>query len=299
MFDLDLGIDLGATTSRVYEPRRGVVLEKRADSVTGCARPGLNTHAVEHSVRHLLEVVHRSPLRRPRVVMTVPCHTAVEERRAVEAATLRAGARTAVTIEAPVAAGIGAGVEVGATTPSMVVDIGGCWTEVAVVAFGTMQHSLSIPVGGAAIDGAIVMRTHASHGLVITAATAEQIKITLGSAVPLVSEGLAEVTGTDRAGATAAVILSSKEVRRWIREPVEAMLSAVGRVLDELPARTAADLLDGELVLTGGGALLPGLDHRMAAVSGMNVRVAQQSHLAAVVGAGSCVDHVARAAQRS
>lgn len=298
MFDLDLGIDLGATTNRVYEARRGVVLEEPADAVTGCAPPGLNTRKVEHSVRHLLEVVHRSPLRRPRVVMTVPCHTAAQERRALEEATLRAGARTAVTIEAPVAAGIGAGVEVGGATPSMVVDVGGCWTEVAVVAFGTMQHSLSIPTGGAAIDRAIVNRAHASHGLMITQATAEEIKLALGSAVPLLSEGLAEVAGTGVDGAAARVIISSDEVRRWIREPVDAMLSAVVRVLDDLSPRTAADLLDGELVLTGGGALLPGLDHRMAAVSGMTVRVAQQSHLAAVVGAGSCVDTVAQVAHR-
>ena len=298
MFDLDLGIDLGATTSRVYEPRRGVVLEEPADAVNGCGPAGLSSATVEQSVRHLLEAVHRRPLHRPRVVMTVPCHTAADDRRALEAATVRAGARTAVTIEAPVAAGIGAGVEVGGATPSMVVDIGGCWTEVAVVAFGTMQHSLSVPVGGTAIDRAIVHRVRAAHGLVITQTTAEEIKLALGSAVPLVSEGLAEVRGTGVNSAPAAVIVSSDEVRRWIREPVDTMLSAVGRVLDALPPRTAADLLDGELVLTGGGALLPGIDHRMAAVSGMSVRVAQQSHLAAVVGAGSCVDTVARVAQR-
>lgn len=298
MFDLDLGIDLGATTSRVYEPRRGVVLEEPADTVAGCGPAGLSSATVEQSVRHLLEVVHRRPLHRPRVVMTVPCHTAADERRALEAATVRAGARTAVTIEAPVAAGIGAGVEVGGATPSMVVDIGGCWTEVAVVAFGTMQHSLSVPVGGAAIDRAIVTRARAAHGLVISPATAEEIKLAMGSAVPLVAEGLAEVSGCGVDGAPATVIVSSDEVRRWIREPVDTMLSAVGRVLDALPPRTAADLLDGELVLTGGGALLPGIDHRIAAVSGMRVRVAQQSHLAAVVGAGSCVDTVAQVSHR-
>ena len=298
MFDLDLGIDLGATTRRVYEPRRGVVSEEPADAVTGCGPAGLSSASVEQSVRHLLEVVHRRPLHRPRVVLTVPCHTAESERRALEAATVRAGASTAVTIEAPVAAGIGAGVEVGGATPSMVVDIGGCWTEVAVVAFGAMQHSLSIPVGGAAIDQAIVNRMLASHGLVITPATAEEIKLALGSAVPLLSEGLAEVTGTGADGAATTAIVSSDEVRRWIREPVDEMLSAVVQVLDEVSPRTAADLLDGELVLTGGGALLPGLDHRMAAVSGIGVRVARQSHLAAVVGAGSCVDHVRAATQQ-
>ena len=298
MFDLDLGIDLGATTNRVYEPRRGVVLEEPADAQCGCGPSALSTGAVEHSVRHLLEVVHRRPLRRPRVVMTVPCHTASEQRRALEAATVRAGARTAVTIEAPVAAGIGAGVEVGGATPSMIVDIGGCWTEVAVVAWGGMQHSRSIPVGGGAIDRAIVTRTRAAHGLVINRATAEQIKLVLGSAVPLASEGLAEVTGTGVDGAAASAIVSSDEVRRWIREPVDAMLTTVAQVLDGLPARTAADLLDGELVLTGGGALLPGLDHRMAAISGMAVRVAHQSDLAAVVGAGNCAEHAVPAAQR-
>ena len=292
MFDLDLGIDLGATGSRIYEPRRRVLVQQPAAAAAGCGTSALSTATVERSVRHLLDVVHRGPLRRPRVVMTVPCHTPMPDRRELEAATRRAGARTAVTIEAPVAAAIGAGVEVGEAAPSMVVDIGGCWTEVAVLADGAMQRSTSIPVGGTAIDRAIARRARATHGVELDPATAEELKLTLGSAVPLAQEGLAEVRGTDAAGRTRTAIVSSDEVRRWIRDPVDAMLTAVASVLDHLPPRMSADLLDGELVLTGGGALLVGLDHRMAAISGMTVRVAQQSQIAAVLGAGSCVEQV-------
>ena len=283
MFDLDLGIDLGATTNRVYEPRRGVVV----------AHPAQHAVHVEQSVRRLIDDVHRGPLRRPRVVMTVPCHTPAAKRQALEAATRRAGAKSAVTIEAPVAAGIGAGVDVADATPSLVVDIGGRWTEVAVVALGTMQTSLSVPVGGTAIDEEITAALQAAHGLVISAGAAEELKRTLGSAGPVASETLAEVTGTDLRGVPASALVSSADVRRWIAKPVDAMVAAVVRVLDDLGERTAADLLlDGEMVLTGGGAQLRGLDRRMAETTGMAVRVARQSHLAAVVGAGACVGHV-------
>ena len=277
MLALDLGIDLGTTTSRVYEPRRGVVLEQPATA----ADP-------EAAVRSLLRSVQRTPLPRPRVVLTVPCHTAPAERRALEDATVRAGARSATTIEAPVAAGIGAGAEVGDDLPTLVVDVGGRWTEVAVVAMGAMQRSTSVLVGGRDLDRAIVRRFAGAHALHISEQTAEELKLALGSAVPLAHEGLAEVTGADRDGREHTVVVSSRDVRRWIREPVETMLASVRDVVRSLPARTAADLLDGELVLTGGGAGLPGLDQRMAVVSGMHVRVPRQSHLAAVVGAGSC-----------
>lgn len=276
MLALDLGIDLGTTTSRVYEPRRGVVVEQPA------------AVDAESAVRSLLREVQRAPRPRPRVVLSVPCHTAPTARRALEDATVRAGARSATTIEAPVAAGIGAGADVGEDTPTLVVDLGGRWTEVAVVALGGMQRFTAVPVGGADLDRAIARRFAGAHALQISEATAEELKLALGSAVPLADEGLAEVTGTDTHGRHHTVVVSSRDVRRWIREPVEEMLSAVRDVLHSLPARTAADLLDGELVLTGGGACLPGLDQRMATASGMSVRVPRQSRLAAVMGAGSC-----------
>ena len=288
MFDLDLGIDLGATTSRVYEPRRDVVVQQPTATAVGCGVLNLDTTAVETSIRGLLQAVHRSRLRRPRVVLSVPCHTDAQERQALEAATVRAGARAAVTIDAPVAAGIGAGVEVADDLPSLVVDIGGRWTEVAVLAAGTMQASASIPVGGLAVDRAIAARLRGTHGITIGARTAEDLKLALGSAIPLAQEGRAAVTGTDRGGSSRTVEVSSPEVRRWCREPVDAMLAAITGVLDRVPRKVAADLLDGDLVLTGGGALLRGLDQRAATVTGMRVRIARESALAAVRGAGAC-----------
>ena len=288
MFDLDLGIDLGATTSRVYEPRRGVVVQQPTATAVGCGVRALNAAAVENSVRDLLHAVPRNRLRRPRVVLSVPCHTDADERQALAAATVRAGARAAITIEAPVAAGIGAGVEVGDDLPSLVVDVGGRWTEVAVLAAGGMQASASMPVGGLAVDRALVARIRGAHRLHITGSTAEDLKLALGSAVPLAQEGRAAVTGTDAVGRTRTVEVTSVDVRRWIREPVDAILATIADVLDRVERRVAADLLDSELVLTGGGALLRGLDQRVATVSGMRVRVARESALATVRGAGTC-----------
>ena len=205
----------------------------------------------------------------------------------------RAGARTAVVIDAPVAASIGAGIDVSDERPTMVVDIGGCWTEVAVIAAGAMEHSKAVAVGGMTLDLAIRDALVAVHGLLVPLETAEELKLAMASAIPLASEGAAEVTGHDVDGTVCQVVVTSPQVRDWIRQPVNQMLHAVTDVLDVLPARRAADLLDSEIVLTGGGAHLRGFAQRLQRATGVPVRVAHDSEHAAVVGAGYCAEQVA------
>ncbi len=189
------------------------------------------------------------------------------------------------------AAAIGAGLPVHEATGNMVVDIGGGTTEVAVISLGGIVTSMSIRTAGDDIDQAIIAWMKKEYSLMLGERTAEEIKMTLGSAFPLSSEPEAEVRGRDMiSGLPKTVAVSSAEVRMALEEPLHAIVDAVRSTLDQTPPELAGDIMDRGVVLTGGGALLRGLDERLRHETGMPVHVADQPLLSVAMGAGKCVE---------
>ena len=211
----------------------------------------------EQMLRHFIQKVHQHRFAHPRVVVCVPSGVTGVEKRAVEEATLSAGARQAYLIEEPMAAAIGAGLPVAEPTGNMIVDIGGGTTEVAVISLGGIVVSQSLRVGGDEMDEAIINHIKRDYKLLIGQQTAEEIKLEIGSAWDLKEEVQAEVRGRDMlTGLPKTVVLSSEEVRRALDEPVTQIIEAIKSTLDKTPPELAADIMDRGIVLAGGGALL-------------------------------------------
>ena len=211
---------------------------------------------------------------RPRVVVCVPSGVTSVEKRAVFEATLQAGARQAYLIEEPMAAAIGAALPVEEPTGSMVIDIGGGTTEVAVIAMGGIVVSQSIRIAGDEFDQAILTHVRDAYNLAIGERTAEDIKIKVGSAVPLKDELDVEVNGRDViTGLPKTVRIESEEIRRALNKPLDEMAKAVKDALDATPPDLASDLMYYGILLTGGGALLRGLDVRLRDETGVSVNV--------------------------
>ena len=211
---------------------------------------------------------------RPRVVVCVPSGVTSVEKRAVFEATIQAGARQAYLIEEPMAAAIGADLPVEEPTGSMVIDIGGGTTEVAVIAMGGIVVSQSIRIAGDEFDQAILTHVRDSYNLAIGERTAEDIKIKVGSAVPLKDELDVEVNGRDViTGLPKTVRIESEEIRRALNKPLDEMAKAVKDALDATPPDLASDLMYYGILLTGGGALLRGLDVRLRDETGVSVNV--------------------------
>ncbi len=226
-------------------------------------------------------------LPKPSVVICVPAEiTSVEERAVREAAKL-AGARSVDIIEEPMAAAIGAGLPVDASSGNMVVDIGGGTTDVAVIALGGIVVSQSIRVGGNKFDEAIIRHIRRVYNLMIGERTAEEIKIKIGSAYRLETEMAMEIRGRDLInGLPKTVKITSEEVRETLSELVQEIVEAVKTVLESTPPELEADLIDHGLILTGGGALLRGLDILLGEVAGVPVSVAEDPMSCAAIGAG-------------
>ena len=211
---------------------------------------------------------------RPRVVVCVPSGVTSVEKRAVFEATIQAGARQAYLIEEPMAAAIGADLPVEEPTGSMVIDIGGGTTEVAVIAMGGIVVSQSIRIAGDEFDQAILTHVRDAYNLAIGERTAEDIKIKVGSAVPLNDELDVEVNGRDViTGLPKTVRIESEEIRRALNKPLDEMAKAVKDALDATPPDLASDLMYYGILLTGGGALLRGLDVRLPDETGVSVNV--------------------------
>ena len=211
---------------------------------------------------------------RPRVVVCVPSGVTSVEKRAVLEATIQAGARQAYLIEEPMAAAIGADLPVEEPTGSMVIDIGGGTTEVAVIAMGGIVVSQSIRIAGDEFDQAILTHVRDAYNLAIGERTAEDIKIKVGSAVPLKDELDVEVNGRDViTGLPKTVRIESEEIRRALNKPLDEMAKAVKDALDATPPDLASDLMYYGILLTGGGALLRGLDVRLRDETGVSVNV--------------------------
>ena len=318
----DMAVDLGTANTLVYVRGRGIVLNEpsvvalntnngqivavgvEAKRMIG-RTPG-NIVAVrplkdgviadfdvtERMLRYFIQKVHRrTHLAKPRLVVAVPSGITGVEQSAVKEAGHQAGARRVYIIEEPMAAAIGAGLPIHEPTGNMVVDIGGGTTEVAVISLGGIVTSQSIRIGGDELDQAIITFGKKEYSLMLGERTAEEIKMTLGSAFPAEDEPHAEIRGRDLvSGLPKTVVISSAEVRRAIEEPVNLIVDAVKNTLDKCPPELAGDVMDRGIALTGGGALLRGLESRIREETGMPVEVADNPLDSVVLGTGKCVE---------
>jgi rod shape-determining protein MreB and related proteins len=318
----DMAVDLGTANTLVYVRGRGVLVDEPSvvavNEKTGelvavghdakqmvgrtpeditAIRPlqdGViaDFEATEQMLRHFIALVHRRRyLAKPRMVVCVPSGITAVEQRAVKEAGYQAGARRVYIIEEPMAAAIGAGLPVHRATGNMVVDVGGGTTEVAVISLGGIVTSLSVRTAGDEVDRAITSWMKKEHALLVGEATAEEVKMTLGSAFPGPEDREAEIRGRDLvSGLPRTVTLRSSDVRTAIEEPVHAIIDAVRVTLDQTPPELAGDIMDRGIVLTGGGALLRGLDDRLRHETGMPVHVAEDPLRSVALGAGRCVE---------
>jgi rod shape-determining protein MreB len=317
----DMAVDLGTANTLVYVRGRGIVLSE--PSVVAIDTRSGEVHAVgveakrmlgrtpgsiqairplkdgviadfdvtEQMLRHFIQKVHQHRFAHPRVVVCVPSGVTGVERRAVEEATLSAGARQAYLIEEPMAAAIGAGLPIAEPAGNMIVDIGGGTSEVAVISLGGIVVSQSLRVGGDEMDEAIINHVKKEYKLLIGQQTAEEIKLEIGSAHPLREEIQAEVRGRDLlTGLPKTVILSSDEVRHALDEPVGQIIDAIKQTLDKTPPELAADIMDRGLMLAGGGALLGGLDERLRQETHMPVHLAESPLTCVAVGSGRSLE---------
>ncbi len=230
---------------------------------------------------------------RPRVVVCVPSGVTGVELRAVKEASQLAGARRAYTIEEPLAAAIGASLPVNEPQGSMVVDVGGGTTEVAVISLGGIVTKASVRVAGNEMDKAISTYIHKEYQVAIGTQTAEQLKIELGSAFRLEEEESAEIRGRDLVtGLPKTIVITSEEVREAISIPCDAIIAAVRDTLDRTPPELASDIMDRGMVLAGGGALLRHLDERLRRETGIPVHVADDALMCVAIGSGRCLEEI-------
>jgi rod shape-determining protein MreB len=245
----------------------------------------------EKMLRYFIQKVHSRRWAKPRIVICVPSGITGVERRAVEEAAYHAGARRAYTIEEPMAAAIGAGLPIHEPSGSMIVDIGGGTTEVAVISLGGIVVSRSIRIGGDELDEAIIEWVKKEYNLLLGERTAEQVKMAVGSAYPYPDEPGAEVRGRDLvSGLPKTVVLSSAEVREAIEEPTQNVVDAVKYTLDKTPPELAADIMERGIMLTGGGALLRSIDERLAYETGMPIVTADRPLQSVVLGSGKTLE---------
>jgi rod shape-determining protein MreB and related proteins len=316
-----MAVDLGTANTLVYVRGRGIVLSE--PSVVAIDQRTGEVHAVgveakrmlgrtpgsiaairplkdgviadfdvtEEMLRHFIQKVHQNRWAHPRVVVCVPSGVTGVEKRAVEEATISAGARHAYLIEEPMAAAIGAGLPVSEPTGSMVVDIGGGTTEVAVISLGGIVVSQSIRVGGDEMDEAIVKYVQREYKLLIGTQTAEEVKLEIGSAAPMPDEAQCEIRGRDLVtGLPKTVVLSSQEVRIALEEPLNQIIDAIKSTLDKTPPELSSDIMDRGIMLAGGGALLHRLDERIRQETEMPVHVAESPLTCVAVGSGKSLE---------
>ncbi|MBC8136286.1 MAG: rod shape-determining protein [Fibrella sp.] len=323
-FSRNMGIDLGTANTLVYVRGRGILI--REPSVVAL---NVHTHEIlkvgeeakrmlgrtpghivavrplkdgviadfeqtERMLRHFIEKVNKSRVwALPEVVVGIPSGVTEVERRAVLDATRKAGARQAYLIEEPMAAAIGAGLPVAEPTGSMIVDIGGGTTEVAVISLGGIVTSRSIRTAGDEIDEAITAYIRRAYNLFIGDRTAEDVKINIGSAYPLEQELSMTVRGRNLiTGLPRSTTITSDEVREAISDPVNQIVEAVKVALESAPPELAADIMDQGIYLAGGGALLRGLDQLIAAETLMPVHIAKDPLSCVALGAGEVLDAI-------
>jgi rod shape-determining protein MreB and related proteins len=321
-FSRDIGIDLGTANTLVYVKDQGIVLREpsvvavetgtnkvlavgdeakrmlgRTPSNISAVRPlkhGViaDFEVTEAMLRHFISKVHNGRMSsRPRVVIAVPVGITEVEKRAVRESATNAGAREVYLIEEPIAAAIGAGLPVQDPAGTMIVDIGGGTTEVAVISLSGVVFSRSVRVAGDELDEAIIDYMKRGYSLMIGQQTAEDIKIKIGSAYPDKEETSMEVKGRDLvAGLPKTIMITSHEVREAMQEPISAIVESVRVTLERCPPELSADLVERGLVLAGGGALLRGLDRLLSKETDLPVHVAEDPLSAVVEGTGRCLN---------
>jgi len=315
-----VGIDLGTSNILVYVKGRGIVvrepsvvaisdneivamgeqaramLGRTPDAITAVkpVQDGViaNFSITRKMLRYLLtRVCGRRKVFKPQVCICIPSGATAVEKRAVVEAALTAGARRAIPVEEPMAAAIGAGLEVTSPNGHLVVDIGGGTTDIAVISLGGIVLSESIRLGGSEMDAMIMRQIKRSYNLIIGERTAEDIKIKVGSAYPLASESSIAVKGRDVvAGLPKTIEISSEEVREALAEPVATLVERVRSVLEHTPPELAADIIERGITLTGGGALLRGLDRLVEAQTDVPVHLAEDPLTCVAVGTGLYLD---------
>ncbi|MFM9139742.1 MAG: rod shape-determining protein [Solirubrobacterales bacterium] len=317
----DMAVDLGTANTLVYVRGRGIVLSEPS-VVAIDARSG-EVHAVgveakrmlgrtpgtiqairplkdgviadfdvtEEMLRHIIQKVHQSRFAHPRVVVCVPSGVTGVEKRAVEEACLSAGARQAYLIEEPMAAAIGSGLPIGEPTGSMIVDIGGGTSEVAVISLGGIVVAKSIRIGGDELDEAIINYAKREYKLLIGQQTAEELKLEIGSAHAMREEVQAEIRGRDLvSGLPKTVVLTSEEIRAALEEPMSQIIGAIKETLDSTPPELASDIMDRGIMLAGGGSLLHGLADRLREETQMPVHLAESPLTCVAVGSGRSLE---------
>ena len=324
MFTKDIGIDLGTANTLVYMKGKGIVLREpsvvavdiRQDRVLAVGAqakemigrtPGsivaikplkdgviadfeITAIMLKHFIR---KVIHSNFFSRPRIVICIPSGVTQVERRAVEDAARQAGAKDVELIEEPMAAAIGAGLPVAEPTGSMVVDIGGGTSEVAVISLGDIVAHNSVRVAGNKFDEAIMQYIKKKYGLTIGERTAEEIKIEIGSAYPHQNEGSMTIKGRNVAdGLPKDVTFTAEEVRNALASPLATIIDGILDTLENTPPELSADIIDRGITLTGGGALLKGLDLLISKQTGMPVHIADKPLDCVADGAGKRLETV-------
>ena len=318
----DIAVDLGTANTLVYVRGKGIVLNEPSVVALNLDTGGIlavgtqakrmigrtpaNVVAVrplrdgviadfditERMLRYFIQRVHRRRhFAKPRVVVCVPSGITSVERRAVVDAGNQAGASRVYVIDDPMAAAIGAGLPVEQPTGNMIVDIGGGTTEVAIISLGGVVASMSIRTGGDELDQAIITHVRKERGLSLGERTAEDVKMAIGSAWPAPDEPSAEIRGRDLvSGLPKTIVVSSEEIRRAMDEPLGVIVDAVKNTLDRCPPELAGDVMERGIVLSGGGALLRGLDERVREETGVPTLVTDGPLLSVAMGAGRCVE---------
>lgn len=323
---LDIGIDLGTASVLVYVKGKGIVLrepsvvaiDKNTDKILAVGeearkmlgrtpgnivairplREGVisDYHVTEKMLKHFInKVCARSffKLFKPRVMICVPSGVTEVEKRAVEDAAVQAGARKTYLIEEPIAAAIGAGIDITKACGSMVVDIGGGTTDIAVISLGGTVVSNSIKVAGDKFDEAIVRYMRKKHNIMIGERSAEELKINIGTVFPRPEEVTMDVRGRNLvSGLPKTITVSSTELMEALEEPVSAIVEAVHSVLERTPPELAADISDRGIVMTGGGSLVYGLDKLLQQKTGINVLIADDAVSCVAIGTGKTLDNL-------
>lgn len=321
-FSKDVAIDLGTANTLVYLKGKGIVIREPSvvaintenDSVKAVGEeakqmigrtPGhivairpmkdgviADFHITQSMLKYFIRQVSKNvSIGKPRVLVSVPSGTTEVEERAVIEAALQAGAKVAKIIEEPMAAAIGAGLPVGEPTGSMIVNIGGGTTEIAIISLGGIVTSKSIRSAGDKFDEAIVSYIKRNYNLAIGVRTAEEIKISIGSAYPLAMEESMKVRGRDLvSGLPKTITVSSTEILEALREPVGAIIEGIKSTLEKTPPELASDIMDRGIMVSGGGANLKGIDELVRKETGMPVQIADTPLDCVVMGAGKALE---------
>lgn len=324
LFAKDIGIDLGTANTLVHLKGKGIVV--REPSVVAIDRNSNKVLSVGNSAKEMIgrtpgnivairpmkdgviadyDITHSmiksfikavsgaTTLMKPRVVVCIPSGITEVEKRAVEEAVIQAGAREAYLMEEPMAAAIGAGLPVEEPTGSMVVDIGGGTSEVAVISLGGIVASRSARVAGDALDSAIVSYIRKAYNLMIGDRTGEMIKITIGSAYEDEQERTMEIRGRDlMTGLPKNVTVTESEIRGALSEPISSIIDAIKMTLEKTPPELSADIIDRGITLTGGGAMIKGLDRLIEKETGIPVYIAENPLDCVALGTGKVLDEI-------